>query len=133
MNEIAAALGIDLEDPDERAFLAVHRQRRELIDKLVEIRKQRDKTRDDVAEELGISRVAVARFENEDRDVKISTLMRYAEAIGAVLTLDARPIEAVTDRPWPSASRTSWKTPQPAALRGKAAPGEKSADFVLAA
>ena len=90
MDSLAQALGIDLEDPTTQAFLTMHRERQDLMDNLVQIRESRGLRQKDVAEKLGISRVAVSRMEGDPR---LSTLIRYAEAVGAVVNLEATRVE----------------------------------------
>ena len=54
-----------------------------LLDELVLIRKQNRLTQEEVAERLGISQPAIAAFESEDSNPTLSSIRRYALAIGA--------------------------------------------------
>lgn len=45
----------------------------------------------DVAERLGTNKSAISRMENHAADIRLSTLQRYAEAVGCILALELRP------------------------------------------
>jgi transcriptional regulator with XRE-family HTH domain len=62
--------------------------RRQLIRKLVQFRANQLKTQQDVAEMMGTAQPAIARLEAGWADPKLSTLERYAAAVGAKLTID---------------------------------------------
>ncbi|MCK2218123.1 helix-turn-helix domain-containing protein [Actinomadura sp. ATCC 31491] len=79
---VAALLGIDLDDPEvQRENAAIDRDMR-LIETLVRIRKERGLTQADVAERMGRSQPAVSDFERLGGDPHLSTIRRYALAIG---------------------------------------------------
>ncbi len=79
---IAELLGIDLDDPEvQRENAAIDRDMR-LIETLVGIRRQRGLTQSDVAERMGRSQPAVSDFERLGGDPHLSTIRRYALAIG---------------------------------------------------
>ena len=59
---------------------------------LIEARRAAGLTQRDVAEALGISQSAVSQFERYDNDPQLSTVRRYALAVGAAIT------HQVTDR-----------------------------------
>jgi transcriptional regulator with XRE-family HTH domain len=80
---IAELLGIDLDDPEvQRENAAIDRDMR-LIESLVTIRKQRGLTQAEVAERMGRSQPAVSDFERLGGDPHLSTIRRYALAVGA--------------------------------------------------
>jgi DNA-binding XRE family transcriptional regulator len=82
-HDIAALLGIDLDDPDvQRESAAVERDMR-LIESLVGVRKQLGLTQTEVADRMGRSQPAVSDFERVGGDPRLSTVRRYALAIGA--------------------------------------------------
>lgn len=56
-------------------------RRRALADDLVERRLKLGLSQTEVAERMGTSQSAVARFESGEADVRLSTLERYAAAI----------------------------------------------------
>jgi HTH-type transcriptional regulator/antitoxin HipB len=53
-------------------------------------------TQQQVAERLGTKKSAVSRIENSAGDMRLSTLQRYAEAVGRELVLELRPKQAAT-------------------------------------
>lgn len=78
-------------EPDEVVFpgfreIAV--RRRELVADLVARREEQGLSQTLVAARMGTSQSAVARLERGDADVRISTLERYAAALGAELRYD---------------------------------------------
>lgn len=52
-------------------------------DKLVEMRKNAGLTQTEIGRRMGISQESVAAFERYDNDPKLSTIRRYALAVGA--------------------------------------------------
>ncbi|WP_084957917.1 helix-turn-helix domain-containing protein [Thermoactinospora rubra] len=80
---IAELLDIDLADPEvQRENAAIERDML-LIETLVEIRKRRRLTQAEVAERMGRSQPAVSDFERLGGDPHLSTIRRYALAVGA--------------------------------------------------
>ncbi|MFB4349790.1 helix-turn-helix domain-containing protein [Microbacterium sp. CR_7] len=69
------------------------REDRDMRAELVRIRRRANLTQKKVAEQLGITAQAVAKIERYDADPKLSTLRRYANAVGAIVehrvTVDA--------------------------------------------
>jgi DNA-binding Xre family transcriptional regulator len=66
-------------------------RRRELVDQLVEQRISLGLSQTEVAARMGTSQSAVARLESGSvGDVRLSTLERYADAVGGVLDLRLR-------------------------------------------
>lgn len=55
---------------------------------LAELREKVNKTQVEMAQALGIKQPTVAGMEKPGRDVKLSTLRRYVEAIGGKLNID---------------------------------------------
>jgi transcriptional regulator with XRE-family HTH domain len=84
--DLDALLGIDLTDPSQRLARLLAVQDEALVDRLVEIRKAGRMSQQDVADAMGISQSAVARIESGARDPRLSTLRRYAHAVGALVT-----------------------------------------------
>lgn len=81
--DIAALLGIDPDDPEvQRENAAIERDVR-LIEILVGVRKQLGLTQADVADRMDRSQPAVSDFERLGGDPRLSTIRRYALAIGA--------------------------------------------------
>jgi transcriptional regulator with XRE-family HTH domain len=77
-------LGIDLNNPSHRLARLLADQDEALVDRLVELRRASGKSQKDVADAMGISQSAVARIESGERDPRLSTLRRYAHAVGAM-------------------------------------------------
>lgn len=72
---------------------------RKLIRDLVEIRNDRDLSQSAIADAIGINRSGVCRFENEESDPRLETILRYAHAIGAAVSISvskAGPRESLT-------------------------------------
>src|SRR5215467_7919719 len=65
-------------------------RRRSLAAELVAARLDLGLSQTEVAARMGTSQSAVARLESGDADVRVSTLERYAAAIGSQLTWQAR-------------------------------------------
>ncbi|GEM_PF-1160825 len=72
-----------LKDPQYRAAFEDSNQRHEIIDALIERRKDRSLTQKQVAERIGVGQSTVAGFENEGSDPRLSTVQRYARAVEA--------------------------------------------------
>ncbi len=53
-------------------------------------------TQTDVARRLGTHKSAISRMENHAEDIRVSTLQRYAEAVGCFLNLELRPESEAT-------------------------------------
>jgi|GEM_PF-1827116 len=58
----------------------------EFVASLIMLRKAQNITQQDVADRLGISQATVAAFEHPGNDPKLSTIRRYAHAVGALVT-----------------------------------------------
>lgn len=50
-------------------------------------------TQQQVAERMGTKKSAISRLENNAGDVRLSTLQRYAEAVGCRLVIEVTPLE----------------------------------------
>ena len=57
-------------------------RRRELIEELVRVRRESELSQTEIAARMGTSQSAVARLETGDLDARLSTLERYAAALG---------------------------------------------------
>ncbi len=69
----------------EMALRRMSDQRRRLVADLTEQRRSAGLSQTEVAARMGTSQSAVARLETGDADVRVSTLERYAAAIGSQL------------------------------------------------
>jgi ribosome-binding protein aMBF1 (putative translation factor) len=73
------------------------RRRRGVIDELVSARQQQGLSQTVVAARMGTSQSVVARLESGAIDVRLSTLERYATAVGRDLDLRLLPMEGGQD------------------------------------
>lgn len=77
-----------MESPEFRDSYEDAEELDSLIDHLVELRKQKRMTQKDVAKRMGVKQPTVSGFENQDSDPRISTLQRFARAVGARVCLE---------------------------------------------
>jgi transcriptional regulator with XRE-family HTH domain len=75
-------------------FRDIGRGRRQLVADLVAGRRTLGLTQTDVAERMGTSQSAVARLEALGADARVSTLERYAAALGQRLRWELAPADA---------------------------------------
>jgi transcriptional regulator with XRE-family HTH domain len=66
-------------------------RRRAFMDELVATRRAAGLSQGDVAERMGTSQPAIARLEAGQVDARLSTVQRYADAVGARLRLGLEP------------------------------------------
>jgi transcriptional regulator with XRE-family HTH domain len=65
-------------------------RRQALISELVTVRKERGLSQTEIAAQMGTSQSAVARLERGDVDARLSTLERYAAALGRTVDYQLR-------------------------------------------
>jgi DNA-binding XRE family transcriptional regulator len=75
----------------EMALRRMSAERRRLVADLTAQRRSAGLSQTEVAARMGTSQSAVARLETGDADVRVSTLERYAAAIGSQLAWQAEP------------------------------------------
>jgi transcriptional regulator with XRE-family HTH domain len=68
-------------------------RRRELIETLVRARQESALSQTQIAARMGTSQSAVARLESGELDARLSTLERYAAALGHTVDWQIRPSE----------------------------------------
>ncbi len=68
-------------------------RRRRLIETLVRARQEHALSQTEIAARMGTSQSAVARLESGDLDARLSTLERYAAALGHTVDWQVRPSE----------------------------------------
>jgi DNA-binding XRE family transcriptional regulator len=78
----------------EMALRRMSAERRRLVAGLTAQRRAAGLSQTEVAARMGTSQSAVARLETGDADVRVSTLERYAAAIGSQLAWQARAQDA---------------------------------------
>lgn len=62
----------------------------EIVTALIRIRYANHLTQSDVASRMCVSTPAIAHFERQRRCPNLSTVLRYADAVGATLTVVSR-------------------------------------------
>lgn len=82
MSQFIRSLENRLEDAEFRAGYEGSQQRRQLIADLTRWRRNAKLTQDAVAARLGVGQPMVSQFESSD-DPRMSTIQRYARAVGA--------------------------------------------------
>lgn len=86
MSDIDVLLGIDASDPDQVLARELVEGDRDLIRRLVLLRKKAGLTQQQVADRLGVSQPTVQSFERAGNDPRLSTIRRYALAIQVRIT-----------------------------------------------
>ncbi|GAA1022084.1 MULTISPECIES: helix-turn-helix domain-containing protein [Amycolatopsis] len=92
-------LGYDRNDPRVAAGRRHGAAIARLIDSLVQIRDKRNLTQSDVAERMDTTQSSVSNFERQGGDPKVSTLFRYADAVGADLDFIVDPVDPIMSQP----------------------------------
>ncbi|WP_053089972.1 helix-turn-helix domain-containing protein [Kocuria sp. HSID16901] len=85
MNKLDQALGIDPSDPAVRRAEVLYNEDADMLEQLVQIRKDKGLTQQQVADAMGVTQPTVAAFEGYDHDPKLSTIQRYANAVEALI------------------------------------------------
>jgi len=81
--ELEAELGIDVSSTFAVLSAELVRADRDMIEILISLRIAKDLTQDDIAKTLGRNKSAVSNFERLGADPHLSTIRRYAAAVGA--------------------------------------------------
>ena len=63
----------------------------EVLDRLIEMRREAKLSQKDLARRMGVKQPTVSQFETESSDPRISTLQRYARAVGTCLRISVGP------------------------------------------
>jgi transcriptional regulator with XRE-family HTH domain len=85
MTTLAELLDTSTHSPDQRRATELARSDYQLKADLVAERLKAGLTQADVASRLGVTQPTIASFERHDSDPKLSTIRRYAHAIGALV------------------------------------------------
>lgn len=88
--DIFDELGIGVTDEGTINAINMYSQLRQVTRDLVKIRKERGLRQQDIADELMISRQAVAKIEDPSGNPKISTLITYAIAVDAAIEIKVK-------------------------------------------
>jgi DNA-binding XRE family transcriptional regulator len=86
------------EEPVLPGFREMAQRRRALLAELVARRRAAGLSQEEVAERMGTSQPAVARLEAGQVDARVSTVQRYADAVGARLRLGLESPSTSEDR-----------------------------------
>jgi len=114
----------------EMALRRMTDERRRLVADLTTQRRSAGLSQTEVAARMGTSQSAVARLEAGDTDVRVSTLERYAAAIGSQLSWQARMPGPGDDTriqagPGPAVVRSGPQAGQPGTTQMQAGPGQE--------
>lgn len=93
----AAAAEWSRENPDHPHVVAGYRANQALLDDLVERRAAAGRSQRQVADRMGTSQSALNRIEAGETDPRLSTIQRFAAALGSTIRWELVPIAA--DRP----------------------------------
>lgn len=93
-------------DPEFRAAYEDELLRHKLIDSLVALRRTQGLTQSDVARRMNVRQPTISGFETESSDPRVSTLQRYARAVGARIV--AR-VDMPADCDWVSVGAASYR------------------------
>jgi transcriptional regulator with XRE-family HTH domain len=86
MSDLEQLLGVDRQDPVQDLAVRLTEADTSLVRDLVAFRKAAGLTQDEVAKRMGRSQSVVSDIESMENDPRLSTLRRYALAIGALVT-----------------------------------------------
>lgn len=86
MDPLADALGIDVESAEFKRARYLAKQDYALRMALVRMRADKGISQTEMARRLGVTQATVSAFEQMDNDPKLSTVRRYATAVGALVT-----------------------------------------------
>ena len=93
LDELERAAGLDPDSPSYKLATALAEADDELLEALVQMRKDKGLTQTEVAKRMKRDKAAVSNFERLSADPHLSTVRRYAAAIGASVTHDVRDAE----------------------------------------
>lgn len=93
-------LGIDPNDPEQQLANRLVEADEALLDKLIAVRRDLGLSQAEVGRRLGVGQSAIARIEGGERDPRLSTLRRYALALGVLVHHHVIPLRI--EQPSPS-------------------------------
>jgi transcriptional regulator with XRE-family HTH domain len=85
MTRLSELLGDEFQTAEAQLYRELAREDQHLLARLVEIRKERGLSQEDVAEALGLSQATISAFERVGNDPHLSTVRRYCRAIGVMV------------------------------------------------
>jgi len=87
------------ENPDFPKLMEAAARRREMLKELARVREQRGRSQTAVAADMETSQSSVARLEGASGDARLSTLDRYAQALGFRVQWHLLPLEGSEKEP----------------------------------
>ena len=90
MSTLEEMLGIDPDDPKVKLARSLVDEKWALRASLIQIRKDRGLTTREVAHRMGVSAQSVKQFEHYSSNPELSSVTRYAMAVGAYVTYQVR-------------------------------------------
>lgn len=97
LDSLVLAAGIDPKSDDHQLRAMLAEADDELLEQLVALRKTKGMRQKDVAERMRRDKSAVSIFEQLGSDPHLSTIRRYAAAIGAIVTHSVGDFELMDD------------------------------------
>lgn len=93
MKRLEDLLDEEFRSPAADLYFKLAEEDQHLLAMLVEIRKRRGLSQQDVADALGLSQATISAFERLGNDPHLSTVRRYAKAVGVMVRhhVDERP------------------------------------------
>ncbi|MFE2995025.1 helix-turn-helix domain-containing protein [Nocardia sp. NPDC059246] len=113
-HDLESQLGIDMNDPRNALARDLVEADDELLEELVRLRRASKMSQADVARAMGRDRAAVSNFEKLTADPHLSTIRRYALAIGARITHRVEPVSEC--KPQAAEMDIAWAAPSAAFL-----------------
>ena len=123
MDTLAELLGVDLDSPEMRRAELLAANDRRLLDELVRIRQARGLSQAAVGEIMGVTQPTVAAFEAYDSNPRLSSIRRYAHAVGALVR---HQVEADTGQLADPARRAEWSTMGSSTIQTPGQPQERT-------
>ncbi|MEV7770541.1 helix-turn-helix transcriptional regulator [Kitasatospora sp. NPDC086791] len=110
---LASLLGIDPDDPDAKRAHEDAEALMQLIQTLVAHRKSAKLTQKAVAADMETTQSAVSEFERQGGDPRLSTIMRYARAVGLKIYVKAHTDQEVAQpsSSWTQVAETEERVP----------------------
>ncbi|MDO3200606.1 helix-turn-helix domain-containing protein [Mycobacteroides abscessus] len=93
LEDIEQAAGLDPHSLEYQLATRLAEADDELLEQLVLMRKSKNLTQEDVAKRMNRHKAAVSNFERLSTDPHLSTIRRYAAAIGAAITHEVHDFE----------------------------------------
>lgn len=91
--DIYELLGEDPDAPGHSRARGLVAADRALVRDLVAVRERGGMTQADVARAMGADQASVSRFESGHSDARLSTVRRYAKAVGALIRHEVVPVD----------------------------------------